>query len=419
MIRGKACFLLALSAVVITSCATEPPSAPEVRQVAFQVKVAEPSERQFTRLARSYPGFAGVWFDGETGELVVNLVRGTSLKEAVVDNAVAIANTRIPSMRGKGQRTNLVEFGYDDLNRYLGLLTIEIGNMGIQSVGTQYRTNSIKITLLPGSDEETIRARLTELGIPQAAVTMAEEPAIRTLALLTDRNRNQIENGFRISDQNDDKCSHGADAVTMSGSNTLYGFVMAGHCSETIEDAGEFIYQNNEDLGNIVGAEAIDPVGFTGGVCPVGKRCRYSDASWVFYTSSSYYAGHKIAESSVIGTTGPGNLTVAAYRLAPAISDIIEGMTVRKTGQTSGTTQGLITSTCTPAWHPQAPTMLRILCSAVVSAYAAEGDSGGPVYQVNGDGAYHLGILWGGTDSGTYYFSPWESITADMPSVWY
>src|SRR5690606_9161974 len=137
------------------------------------------------------------------------------------------------------------------------------------------------------------------------------------------------------------------------------------------------------------------------------------------YTSSSHWANHQITESTVIGTgTSAGNLTVGNYRPAPGTSDIIEGLTVRKTGQTTGTTEGMITSTCTASSHPDSPS-LRILCSAVVSARAGQGDSGGPVYWIDDSTTYHVGILWGGIGLQQFYFSPWSSISSDMPTVWY
>lgn len=373
-----------------------------------------------TKYADNDPAFGGVWVDSRTAEIVIGVKVGEALLTPPND-IVAIVKSRIPALALSATKLAEVDYSLAELNSFREKISNNFREGGIVGVGIRKSSNKVQVWTESEASLSAARGFLARLAIPEAAVALESDAVIRAFALLTDKNRQYIENGFRISNFDNQKCSHGADAMYFASGTEYPGFLTAAHCSDGIEAAGSPLFQANKNLSDNVGVEAVDPVGFTGSPCPTGYRCRYSDVSYVLYTGD-YYAGKKIAETTVVGTgTSSGNLTVGLYRPAPTTTDIIEGLAVRKTGQTTGTTQGVITNDCFDSLHPDV-SGLRILCSALVSARAGEGDSGAPVYVVNGSGAYHAGILWAGDSQGSsnlYFFSPWEGIHADLPNVLY
>ena len=73
----------------------------------------------------------------------------------------------------------------------------------------------------------------------------------------------------------------------------------------------EYFHQPDDPLfsGNPVGDEIADPNYFTGGMCPAGRRCRFSDSAFVDY---SVERGRNIARtegwnngSLTISSSGP------------------------------------------------------------------------------------------------------------------
>jgi hypothetical protein len=179
----------------------------------------------------------------------------------------------------------------------------------------------------------------------------------------------------------------------------------------------------------LVGGEKYDRALFTGGPCPFGKQCRYSDAVFVDYNADERYSGRRIAETYNIATGfSKASLTVASVRPATQSANVVRGFVVRKTGQFTGTTQGTVDGTCvhTAVFN----TNIVLLCQDQAYLPSGRGDSGSPVYfefsyPTPTSAVYHVGILWAGNcnTSSTCVgnritFSPWSGIASDLP-VWY
>jgi hypothetical protein len=86
---------------------------------------------------------------------------------------------------------------------------------------------------------------------------------------------------------------------------------------------------------------------------------------------------------------------------------------VNKIGRTSGWTQGEIVATCV---HTNVfGSNITQLCQTFVSAGVAAGDSGSPVFVIDGGRRVTLvGILWGGSGSSLYVFSPLKQIQDEL-----
>jgi hypothetical protein len=58
------------------------------------------------------------------------------------------------------------------------------------------------------------------------------------------------------------------------------------------------------------------------------------------------------------------------------------------------------------------------LCQNFVSATVGSGDSGSPVFQiVSGDNVRPVGILWGGSGSRSFVYSPISNIRSELGSL--
>lgn len=64
----------------------------------------------------------------------------------------------------------------------------------------------------------------------------------------------------------------------------IYGYVTNSHCITTQGGSDNMDFHRTDDAwwteGNKVGDGIADPQYFTGGVCPSGRRCRYSDSAY-------------------------------------------------------------------------------------------------------------------------------------------
>ncbi|HEY0306345.1 MAG TPA: hypothetical protein VGC44_15325, partial [Longimicrobiales bacterium] len=158
-----------------------------------------------------------------------------------------------------------------------------------------------------------------------------------------------------------------------------------------------------------IATEVADPTYSKGGVCPRGKKCRYSDSSRAVYQNGTAFdlGGIASTNGSNLTITGTHNITneADANRTPVAV-----GATVSKTGRTTGTSTGQVTNTCVNT-SVQGSQIMQ-LCQTFVAANVGSGDSGSPVY--SGSGSVTLvGILWGG-GTGTFAFSPLRSIKDEL-----
>ncbi len=167
-----------------------------------------------------------------------------------------------------------------------------------------------------------------------------------------------------------------------------------------------------------MGDEIADPEFFTGGLCPVGRRCRFSDSAFVDYS---------IARGSAIArTTGwnTGSLEISSTnpRLAIVgeISAWVDGSELDKIGRTTGWTYGRVNGTCQNTHVTD--TDITLLCQFRVNRIPGHthkmkdnGDSGSPVFRWMGSTTLLSGILWGGPkDNSSFVFSPMNQIEQEL-----
>jgi hypothetical protein len=264
-----------------------------------------------------------------------------------------------------------------------------------------------------------VRAELARLGVPSSDYSVEVTQPIRQMATLRDRFRPTqagIQIHFFLF-----LCTMGFN-VDHSGGRS---FITNSHCTKQqggVEGTQYFQPSSSVDP-TVIATEADDPEYFRGGVCPPGRRCRYSDASRALYSSDV-----ASVRGEILKTSGPnnGDLNVAGVFEITSQDDETAsfpiGMEVNKVGRTTGWTQGEVTQTCV---HTGVfATNIVLLCQTfVVNAAGAiivgGGDSGSGVFALRGrDNARLLGILWGGSsDNKLFAFSPLKQIEQELGPV--
>jgi hypothetical protein len=209
-------------------------------------------------------------------------------------------------------------------------------------------------------------------------------------------------------------CSVGFNAVR-SG---VDGFVTASHCTDTQGGVQNTPYwQPLQSVNSTqIATETVDPVLTSGGSCPAGRVCRRSDAAFARYINGT---GHTLGAIARTSSTRKQNLTIAGNWTITAdapSSSIAVGTIVNKVGRTTGWSQGRVTSTCVDV--NVSGTNITQLCQTLVQATVGAGDSGSDVFTINSGTNVTLdGVLWGGSGSRTFVFSPLANVKQELGSL--
>lgn len=224
-------------------------------------------------------------------------------------------------------------------------------------------------------------------------------------------------------------------AVVENGVNS---FITNSHCTNVQGDTTlrTDYYQSTRggvlpSPDNYIGREVEDPVYTTGGECPLGRTCRYSDASRAQMGAGQTFTLGRIAHAAITnpgtvnGDNDPSVLQIdelnPTWRISGEQGAPVMGQTLSKTGRTTGWTRGQVTATCTNI--NVSGSEITQLCQSRVGAFVAGGDSGSPVFGEYTDGTVFLGgILWGSsTDLTTgavqFIFSPLEAVRAEIGDI--
>lgn len=258
-----------------------------------------------------------------------------------------------------------------------------------------------------------VQTLLARLGISSADYSIRVTAPILNMVTLRDRFR-PTQGGIQI---------HFFIYLCTLGFNVSHpdgrSFITNSHCTERQGGTeGTLYYQPTSSTDpTVIATEADDPEYFRGGVCPTGRRCRYSDASRAAYSASVGSMQGEIAK-----TTGANNNSIMVDGLFTITSQdnagtgAPVGTTVSKVGRTSGWTRGPVTNSCV---HTNVfGSNITQLCQTFVAAGVRAGDSGSPVFKSKGGRRVELlGILWGGSGDGSLYvFSPLNQIQQELGS---
>lgn len=368
-----------------------------------------PAARPFTfddelsRMAEEFPGFGGLFYDAQGFPHVY-------LKDA----------RQAPALKALGPVVRIHQGDYDfrQLRQWKDSLLDVMALPGVVLLDADESRNRVRIGIsneAGGGLEkrlDKVRVALAKARVPAEAVVFEEVPPIHNLATLRDRVR-PVPGGVQIAFGNF-LCTQGFGANRAG----VAGFVTNSHCSGTQGGVqGTILYQNTNSSSNRIGVEIADPTYFTGSGCPSGRRCRFSDSSFIAYDSTSLRDFGRIAR-----TTGVGSLTVSTtsprFTITATASSPSTGQTVNKMGRTTGWSRGTVGATCVNV-NVSGSTITQ-LCQSTVNASVGSGDSGSPVFTATTTGttATLVGILWGGDTSGTLFvMSPYGQIVSELGAL--
>jgi hypothetical protein len=322
---------------------------------------------QMEQIAQEAPGFAGFFLapDGQInvklkGEGRTSAVKGP-LARYLLRGSAPDANTE---RMLAGMKVVPAEYDFVELATWYRELTPVFGSHGITMTDIDEVENRIVIGVETAMLVGDVRRAQQRTSVPSEAVVIKVVPAVALEADLQGNVR-PVAAGVRIDPAGTNACTLAFnvrlynDAVQYDGQRY---FVTASHCTPLIWGAtGARIGQHDESASNWIGTEVADPAPFTNSqnsTCPPGYDCRHSDAALVRYDSGINWTFGKIP---TVGSTAPYSITgfKEIYNedgyIDPSMGDnepYYNGQSISKTGQATGKTAGIISSTYVDLAYP-------------------------------------------------------------------
>lgn len=372
---------------------------------------------RFAMVSDRVPGFGGAYYDLDN-VLQVWLTRPT-------DDAAQQARSWLIEIIGEQFAATKIQvragsYSYADLKRWKD----ELADIHLVASGLVYKSISEdrnKVTLA-FNDSDRVRPavmlELDRLGIPRPAVRLVDSAPVRLASSLRDEHR-PIVGGIQI-EYSSDELNIGTGQCTLgfvSSNSGDAGFVTNSHCSAIWGEVdGGFYWQPVRpfgDLGLAEGREIKDPPFFTGGSCPTGRRCRWSDANFVIFSSGVSKTQGYIARPGVNSVTWDGT---SKYRVTTKATPLL-GKAIQKVGRTTGRTLMQVDETCVDLEIENTNITMRCQYIGRASAgtvAAGPGDSGAPVYRTTNSPALNDvqlgGILWGVFDEPLGNYAAYTSV---------
>lgn len=354
------------------------------------------------------PGFGGLFVDAD-GVLTVYLQPEHALQQK----------------RLFGPEVRVLEAGFEfrQLLSWRDSMRGLLATPGITLLDADEARNRVLVGIDPDAPravQVALSVRLRELGIPRDAVVFEERDPIHEMQTLQDA-FNPVPGGVEIH-WSSFLCTLGFNVERSPSTSPVDScfFVTNDHCTDVQGQVTGTTYRQPA-FGALIGEEILDPPFFTGGVCPPGRICRYSDAAL-----AEYFDPADCEFGAIARTDGFGSITidpnVPRWKIVSKLSGAQVGHRVAKVGRTTGWTEGIVDQTCVDV-NVSGSNITR-LCQSIVDALppndpdhhlpiVGPGDSGSPVFlrRIPTSVAALVGILWGGDPQGTVFvFSPIKNI---------
>lgn len=396
------------------------------------------SDARLLALNDQVPGFGGAFVRAD-GSVAVYLrdpehQRGTLEKAAGGGAAV---------LRG--------DYEFRELVAWKAALRPLLGMPGVSSLDASEASNRVVVGIdsaATAAQRADVEARIPTLGVPAAAVRYAAMPAMDPMVLITRAPATQLKGkggtlqsrflptfpagvqiNWRIDSQFVGICTLGY--IAKRGATT--GLVTNRHCTNVEGAVDGTHYRQGGFSDPFVATEISDPAFFTGGDCPQGRRCRFSDA---IFAKVDGKAGKPLTEIKKIAKPSKsspthGTLSVntgSRYTIIGRDTAPLEGEIARKVGRTTGETFGPVFATCADVNVTGED--VTNLCQDAVVAGTDHGDSGSPVFiaqsakrssSTSGPPVKAIGLMWGGgqLDTGEFVFvySPLPAVERELGSL--
>jgi hypothetical protein len=263
-----------------------------------------------------------------------------------------------------------------------------------------------------------VQTALSAFGLASSAYAVQVTAPIVQLATLRDAFR-PTQGGIQINFPGF-LCTMGFNVDHAGGRS----FITNSHCTNTQggTEGTQYWQPLSSTAPTVIATEVDDPAYFStkgkNRTCPRGRVCRFSDASRALYADPGTSSRGEIAKTAQPNT---GSLDVVGVFNVTAQDDNTTsfpvGTVVNKVGRTTGWTQGQVSATCVNT--NVSGSNITQLCQTIVSAGVGGGDSGSPVFQIvdANNNVRLVGILWGGSGSTSFVFSPLQQIQRELGTV--
>jgi len=406
--------------------------------VAFAAPPSWSSDAQLSALGERVPGFGGA-FVGSDGRLAVYL-QNPATQRATFEKAA-----------GGGANILKGDYEFRDLVAWKAALRPLLSMPGVTSLDANEMINRVQVGIDPkatAAQRADVEARLASLGVPAAAVRFAGQTAMSPMPLIVRASSAAakgkgttvqsrfvpfpagVQINWRIDTQFVGICTVGF--VAKQGAST--GLVTNRHCTNVEGAVDRTHYRQGGFSDPFVATEVKDPGFFTGGDCPVGRRCRNSDSVFAKLDGKSNKPSiadlKKIVKPTKASPTrGPLSVSPATARftIVGREGEPLEGEIAHKVGRTTGETFGPIIGSCIDVNVSDAD--VTNLCQTVVQGGSDHGDSGSPVFVLNtakGSSSTPppvraVGIMWGGgqldTGETVFVYSPLGAVDFELGPV--
>lgn len=380
-------------------------------------RVALTYDDELASLAARVPGLGGIFYDS-AGRLTVSLRDPVELS-AVRASLAQFLKRRIRPGSPAASRLDAemasmrfvsAEFDFRDLLLWKRTVIDPMLGGAANYIDIDERRNRIVLGVWDAARIESLRALVTALPMPSLAVEVIQVaasrpepersffPSLSALRILNGTLRDtyrpvpagvEIQMPLNLTEFN--RCTLGYNLRPISGGDPALRYAVTNsHCSKerSVLDLGDM---GQAERFNNVATEVIDPAFFDNSqnpVCPVGKRCRYTDASLYKYFDAGTSRHGAVALPQV------GSISFGTYATVTEVFSPTAGRIVHKIGRATGRTSGTITNTCVDEDVPFSD--IRTLCNGIGSYESSTGDSGGPVIEPFGDGsAWAVGVHHG------------------------
>ena len=428
-------YLIPLAVLAAAACDRQPdPVAPGAESSGASFAVSQLSQDPTPdplAVAQAVPGFGGYFID-EGGAPTVYLTDPARRPEAEQALAGFLASF---GWRASDLRVRQADYDYLQLDAwYRQAWPRVLAVPGAVATDLDEGRNRLRFGGVDAAALAGIAQALAELNVPEAATIVQLRGPVRPVATLRDKVR-PPHGGFQIQFFATPaspvlyNCTLGFNVVK----DGVASFVTNSHCTNVQggTDLRTDYYQSTRggvipSPDNYVGFEADDPVYTASAECPLGRQCRYSDASRAQYGAGQSFSLGRIARTATLNTilaqddTAMLRIDAASphFQIVGEQPTPVQGQVLNKVGRTTGWTQGAVVSTCENV--SVSDSRITQLCQSLVGAHVAGGDSGSPVFGFNTDGTTNLaGILWGSstnlvTGEVQFIFSPLASVEREL-----
>jgi hypothetical protein len=379
-------------------------------EAAAQGRIERGFEDDQLRFESALPGFGGIARD-TSGRLVLwgpadraePDIRTVVTRESAILHFDEAARLEITN---NNYDVRVAAYSFSQLVDWKERMSLEsLGRVpGVIGVDADERVN--RLTVFVGDDRARSGVLLAADGaaIPRDAINFEQGFLASDVATLRDKHTSKA-GGIQLAMAVGLTASTCTLGFNVRESGSIWGMLTVSHCSVRPIGSGavgDTVFQNNSlTSANTIGLISVDPAwNQTQAGCGGVLLCTAADAMYMPYNAGVGHAASVKATASVGINNAGGSISVTGVwsnQYNPTQFPYV-GESVDKQGRTSGWTRGTVAVLCANQMH-----VYRLVDTAVVlcdnrvdGARAGQGDSGSPVFNVQGappGSLYPYGIL--------------------------